>query len=102
MSKFKITEDAQEDLVGIRQYTLENWGSTQSQKYLEELKQKLLLIAENPLIGKTREDIGKKICSFSHGSHMLYYTLVRKQIVLFAVLHTSMIPENHLEQRPKE
>lgn len=102
MTAFRITEDAKEDLLGIRQYTLENWGTDQSRKYLENISQKLLVLSKNPLLGIAREDFGENIYSFPHGSHLMYYTIAQDQLVLFAVLHTSMVPLKHLEGRSKE
>lgn len=102
MSGFRLTEDAQADLVGIRQYTLENWGANQSKKYLEDITQKLLLLSENPSLGKLRVDVAADVYSFLHESHIMYYIVAQEQLVLFAVLHTSMIPSIHLERREKQ
>ncbi|MFZ2290494.1 MAG: hypothetical protein WAV92_12640 [Halopseudomonas yangmingensis] len=37
--------------------------------------------------------------SFPYGSHMLYYRLEKKHLVVFAVLHQRMVPEGHLKGR---
>lgn len=38
MSRYQFTTQAQQDLIRIRRFTLEHWGSKQSMSYLEELK----------------------------------------------------------------
>lgn len=102
MSGFRLTEDAQTDLIGIRQYTLENWGVNQSKKYLGGITQKLLLLSENPMLGRLRADVAPGVYSFLHESHMMYYTVIQEQLVLFAVLHATMTPSKHLEGREKQ
>ena len=101
MSDFYLTNDAEQDLVKIRDYTVDNWGIEQSTKYLTELKTTFLLITENSSIGTRCEDIGKNVFSFPHASHVMYYTIRNETVVFFAVLHKSMIPKNHLLNRER-
>jgi toxin ParE1/3/4 len=97
MPAFRITPDAQSDLLAIRRFTISEWGVEQSRKYLDGLRQTIMLLAETPLLGRTRPDVGEKVFSFPHGSHVIYYLLHRKQLVVFAVLHKRMVPMNHLQ-----
>jgi toxin ParE1/3/4 len=96
---YKITSDAQTDLKEIRKYTIQQWGTTQSKKYLSELRNKLIFLSQNPMIGKQHQDLGNDTYSFPYVSHTIYYTLNNKQLVVFGVLHQSMVPAKHLEQR---
>ncbi len=56
MSQYQFTTQAQQDLIKIRRFTLEHWGSKQSISYLEELKKILQLLSEMPLMGKNCSD----------------------------------------------
>jgi len=56
-------------------------------------------LAEFPDQGADRQDVGEGVFSFPCGSHMLYYRLEMKQLVVFAVLHQRMVPEEHLQGR---
>ncbi len=96
---YRLTPDAQTDLIEIRRYTFEQWGEIQSKKYLSELRQTIRLLSESPAIGKQRPDIGSDIYSFPSASHLLYYTLSKQQLIVFGVLHKSMAPLTHLEDR---
>ncbi|MCF6236839.1 MAG: type II toxin-antitoxin system RelE/ParE family toxin [Gammaproteobacteria bacterium] len=78
---------------------LVNGGKDQSQKYLSELRQTIKLLSETPAIGKQRHEVGTDVSSFPHASHVIYYTLHEQQVVVFGVLHKSMIPLTHLEDR---
>ncbi len=95
----RITPDAKNDLIKIRQFTISHWGKEQSNSYLSELRKKIRLLTGNPAIGMERTDLGTSIFSFPHTSHMIYYTLDTDQLVVFAILHQSMVPTNHLEER---
>lgn len=96
---YRLTSDAQSDLIDIRRYTLKQWGPKQSQKYLSELRQTLLILSETPTIGEIRLEVGADILSFPYVSHVIYYTLDNQQLVVFGVLHKSMVPRLHLEDR---
>jgi len=101
MPTFRLTTEAKSDLIGIRRYTLERWGGDQSNKYLADLRSTLKLLAENPFLGKNRPEVGEEVFSLPHGSHVIYY-LVRKEIVIFGVLHKRMVPMKHLVKREIE
>jgi len=96
---FRLTPDAKSDLIKIRRYTVQNWGSTQSRKYLSALRQTMCLLAATPSPGKSRPELGVDVLSFPHSSHVIYYIVHKKQLVIFGVLHKRMIPLNHLHQR---
>lgn len=97
MANYRLTPDAQSDLIDIRRYTVEQWGKAQSQKYLSELRQTIRLLAETPLLGKSRLDIGEGVLSFPHVSHVIYYMVHKRQLLVFGVLHKHMVPVNHLD-----
>jgi len=99
MAMYKLTMDAQADLIKIRQYTLLQWGNKQSELYLSELQQTIILLSKAPEMGKKRPDVSEHTFSFPHASHVIYYVLHNDYLLVFAVLHKSMVPNNHLENR---
>ena len=99
MPNYRLTPDAQSDLIEIRQFTVEKWGAVQSQKYLLELRKTLCLLCETPSLGKSRPDVDPDVLSFPHASHVIYYMVHKKQLVVFGVLHKRMVPVNHLAGR---
>lgn len=99
MIAYHLTPDAQSDLVEIRRYTLKQWGMPQSQKYLSELRQTICVLANTPNLGKSRPDVGANVQSFPHASHVIYYIVHDKQLVIFGILHKRMVPAKHLAKR---
>lgn len=99
MSNYRLTPDAQSDLVDIRRYTLEQWGEAQSVKYLSGLRETIRLLAESPSMGKQRREVGTGVQSFPHVSHVIYYKIHEDLLLVFGVLHKSMVPIKHLDER---
>lgn len=56
MKTYKLSKQAEKDLTGIWQYTLETWSREQANKYLEGLLNAFSMIAKAP----------EKICSLAH------------------------------------
>jgi toxin ParE1/3/4 len=96
---YRLTPDAQSDLVEIRRFTVKQWGTTQSKKYLSKLRNTIRLLAETPSLGKSRPEVGSNVLSFLHVSHVIYYVVHEQQLVVFGVLHKRMVPLNHLVER---
>ncbi|MBA3537005.1 MAG: type II toxin-antitoxin system RelE/ParE family toxin [Tatlockia sp.] len=100
MSQYQFVQQAQQDLIQIRQFTLKEWGSKQSIVYLKELKKTVELLSTMPLMGKNcANDLGKDIYRFLYGNHAIYYLLMPHLIIIIAILHQSMVPENQLRSR---
>lgn len=99
MSNYRLTPDAQSELIDIRHFTLKQWGEVQSQKYLSELQQTLRLLATTPSLAKPRPDVGEEVLSFPYVSHVIYCMVHEQQLVVFGILHKRMVPTNHLDGR---
>lgn len=57
------------------------------------------ILADGLFTGRMRSDIDRKVFSFSYASHVVYYRVEGESIIVFGVLHKSMVPQNHLENR---
>lgn len=101
MSDYRLTPEARTDLIEIRRYTLETWGTAQSQKYLSELRKTLRVLAGTPAPGRARADLGSDVFSFPHASHVIYYVIHEERLVVFAAQHKRMVPRKHLGERER-
>ncbi len=99
MTGYRLTRDAQSDLIDIRRYTLQKWGTAQSRKYLSELRKTIRLLADTPSLGRARSEVGLNVQSFPYASHVIYYVEYEQQLVVFALLHKRMVPLNHMVER---
>ena len=96
---YRLTPEAQADLNEIRRYTLQEWGNAQARKYITGLRKTMNLLAEAPSLGKLRPEVGINVLSFPHVSHVVYYIVHEQQVVIFGVLHKTMVPLKHLMER---
>ena len=101
MNKYVLTEYSRNDLIGIRHYTFQQWGSRQSTHYFDQLKKTLNLLSEMPLMGKhCEDDLALDIYRFPFNSHVIYYSLLpSNNIMIVAILHQRMLPGTHLDMR---
>jgi toxin ParE1/3/4 len=85
MPGYRLSSGAQLDLIEIRQFTIQQWGISQSKKYLSELRKIIHLLADTPSLGKPRPDAREEMLSFLHANHVIYYVIHERQLVIFGV-----------------
>lgn len=88
---------AEQDLINVWLYTFETWGEKQADKYLDDLEQTMLLLAETPLICRERDELTPPVRIHHHSHHMIVYEAVPDGINIVRVLHESMDVEVQLE-----
>jgi len=99
MRSLEVSNHSKKELNEIRSYTTIRWGKQQSNQYLTELHNTMILLKENPHIGINRVDFSDEIYSFPHVSHMIYYKFNDEKVYIMAVLHKSMLPKEQLLER---
>lgn len=93
---YQFTDKAERDLEGIVDYTVQEWGVSRANSYLDGLETLAQLLAENPDIGTARGSLFEGLLSFPYESHVLYYEKQSHGIVILRVLHRYMDPLKHL------
>jgi toxin ParE1/3/4 len=87
---------AESDLIGIWQYTFEQWGAAQADQYLDDLNDGITQLADNPEVGATRSFVREGYRVLFVNSHAVYYTVTPSAIHVIRVLHGQMDPVKHL------
>lgn len=91
MKLFNLTVAAKTDLRDIALFTERRWGKEQRNIYLKQFDDLFWLLAENPDIGKTCNEIRNGYRKFPQGSHVIFYQqLGSHQIKIIRILHKSM------------
>ena len=105
--KYRIRSLAESDLEAIWLYTVEQWSVDQADHYLELIIQRFDWLADNPLLGKQRDDIKKGYYCFPEGMHLVFYKvklrdsfndslstsvdkIIKNQIEIIGIPHQSM------------
>jgi toxin ParE1/3/4 len=56
-------------------------------RLIDRIDAVLQMLAENPLAGRDREELGPRVKSFSAGNYVLFYRPVSEGVELIRVLH---------------
>ena len=92
-----IASAAKIDLKDIYQYGLRQWGKVQSDRYLENIKDQLWSLREQPLIGVDRSELLPDVRSLPIESHTLFYRVTTDRVEIIRVLHGRQDPQPHLK-----
>lgn len=91
-----ISPAARDDLRDIYHFGLRNWGQNRSAKYLEEIKEGLWALCEQPHMGCERPELLPGMRSFAVASHVVFYLAQSQRIEIVRVLHGRQDPSRHL------
>ncbi|MDF3606226.1 type II toxin-antitoxin system RelE/ParE family toxin [Paracoccus sp. DMF-8] len=95
-NSYKLTEDAERDVIDIYLFTLEHFGLAQAEKYFAEMFTRFDTIAKIPDLGRDYSDIYPGAFRVNQGSHAVYYRRVDGAILILRILHQAMDPARHL------
>jgi toxin ParE1/3/4 len=96
MATYKLTKEADFDIDEIWEESNLRWGKTQARKYLDEMEERFISLAENPKLGKKRPELTGSPMSFPSGRHVIFYRKAKKGIEIIRVLHDSMDFPRHI------
>jgi toxin ParE1/3/4 len=85
--RVRLTDEAVTDYAAILQYTLENWGADQLDRYQVALDDALNALAMFPMMGRQRESLAAGLRAQPVGQHVVYYTIVDDEILVRRILH---------------
>jgi toxin ParE1/3/4 len=91
-----LTEDADEDLVGLTFYTLDNFGRDQAERYIEGLG---AFLNELPSHGyRLRPFVlkGNRFLKAVYRSHVVFVRETEESLIVIRILHDRMDPNNYL------
>jgi toxin ParE1/3/4 len=90
MPPLRLTPRAVEDLRTIGRYTLQQWDKRQRDDYLNAMDQRFAWLAQNPHLGRLRNDVAPDYYSFPHASHIIFYLIRVGGIDVIGIPHQSM------------
>ena len=90
MAAYRLTAKAADDLDGIHEYTITNFGLEQARDYLNGLSQRFGDLAERPALGRRADRLAPGLRRYPYRSHIVFYMLENKGVLIVRVLHESM------------
>jgi toxin ParE1/3/4 len=95
-NRYKLSTLAQAHLRKIKNYTVNNFSQTQWLTYKDTLLTGFQMLADNPAVGRSCNEIYPSGFYFAVGKHTAYFTKEDGFILVVAVLGQSQLPQNHL------
>lgn len=97
-STYTISKRADLDIMKITLRSLTDFGENQTNKYMAGMKAALDAIADTPSLGRpfTHKNTTRKYLYYRYVSHSVYYRHRKNDIFIVRILHTKMLPENHI------
>jgi toxin ParE1/3/4 len=97
MATYRLSAEAEADLDGIVEYTIETWSQAQSDRYLIQLRTRCQQLADTPQLDRTFDEVRPGLLRANQGSHMILYRRdFGAGIRVVRVLHQRMSLEEHL------
>ena len=88
---YNISSKARLDLIGIWEFTKENWSVQQADRYYQIIVEKFLEISLRPDLGKSYDDLRNDYRGVTVKSHIIFYRISNQHsIEIVRVLHQRM------------
>lgn len=94
--EIRIRPRARQDLKAIWTYTLERWGESQADLYLQQLDAGIRSLIDFPDIGESCEHIRAGYRKLQVNRHLIFYRRGERHIEIVRVLHQAMDVARHL------
>jgi toxin ParE1/3/4 len=89
--KYRISQQAIEDLENIWIYTLKKWSKEQADRYYNLIIEEIEFVADNFMIGKSAEQTRKNYRVTKVKSHLIFYRKTENNIIeITRILHERM------------
>ena len=92
ISGYTLSQEADEDLIGIFLYSLESFSVDQAEKYVRGIHGCFDLLIENPEIGRKATKVGPYIRRFVYEKHIIYYRFENGALKILRIIHHSQDP----------
>jgi toxin ParE1/3/4 len=98
INKYRISEQAIDDLNDIWTYTFHKWSKEQADRYYDLIIEEIEFIADNFMTGKSAEQTRKSYRYAKIKSHLMFYRKVENEVVeIVRILHQRMDIKKRLE-----
>lgn len=89
MSEYRFRPRGLADLDEILDYTTEAWNEIQADRYVLGLRDGLEMLAEQPGLGRVRDDLHPGLRAFLYSRHIIFYQGAPWGIDVVRILHVS-------------
>jgi toxin ParE1/3/4 len=91
-----LSKLARLDLIEIADYTVDRWGVSQAERYLDGFVDCFKRLVKNPQMGRACDQILRGYRRIEQGRHVVIYRVDADGIFICRILHVSMLPARQL------
>jgi toxin ParE1/3/4 len=91
MAHYRLTRDADSDLLKMFVYGLETFGLVQAEAYRQDIVQCLALLADNPRMGRRADEFAPGARRHEHAQHIIFYDEQPNGILIIGIIHERSI-----------
>ena len=85
--KYRITVAADRDIIELYVLGANQFGASQSERYVDDLFDTFELLADNPRMARERLELNPPMRLHPHRAHIIAYTIHEEGILIVRVLH---------------
>jgi plasmid stabilization system protein ParE len=85
--EIRLSPEASDDLDAVLQFTLEQWGEVQMEKYASFLQEAMTLLANFPYLGRKKDHLRVGCLCYQVGSHQIYYDTTNTLLRISRIVH---------------
>ena len=94
---FVLSARAKRDLRKAKTESLKIWNAEQTKLYLASIESRLMWLAENPQLGKHRDEVREGLRSFPEGRHVIFYRIGTGTIEVVGIPHKRQELNHHFQ-----
>ena len=98
MFHLQLSRRAALDIQHIESYSIEKWGETIAEGYLQSIEDALNLILENPSLLRSRPEISDSLCFYRVRQHFLVCAIFKEIIFVLTVKHGAIDLPNRIAE----
>ena len=97
MANVRLSKLAYQDLEQIDAYTVTRWGLHQADRYVRELSDRFVQLADNPELGRARDALREGVRSLPADKHIIFYKCLDGDVFVLRILHHRRDPASALD-----
>ena len=93
---YRISDDAETDLLAIWGHTAKTWSEVQADLYIDAFLVRFAWLTKNVGLWTTRPEIGEGLYSYLQKSHVIIFRKKNQCLEILRILHNRMDLKKHI------
>jgi len=95
MAEYRLAPKAREDMEAVWLYSSKQWGTQQTERYIDDLTEAFGFLVESPKAGTPCKNIRTGYRKYPVIRHVIYYRETDYGVEVIRVLHDRMLATRH-------